>query len=352
MKKRIEAILIILVIILAIITKVISDIVSTIEYNIKPIGIIVLTCGGGFLSYQIFIILYFKSNRFKIIKNNISEHTKNCNELNQYIRELKCSYVNIKSYDFGQSRMIDSSNYIFKRKEWSKDIKSNQVHNCSATVCKNASNQPIKYFCKFFDVKKDDETLSNFESLLNDFTSVEQGKILLQKERDLILSSISKSIPSLVFLFSKNKLINKLGFEVIDFSDLYIPIFTFQYVSAGGNSSSKCDIKLNIENLNKLIIYLNDEIKWRKSIAGQRALMTSNLREKIKERDNYTCCNCNLSIVDEQNLLLEIDHIIPLSKGGITSEINLQTLCWRCNRTKGVKIESKISSISSSIPFR
>ena len=83
-------------------------------------------------------------------------------------------------------------------------------------------------------------------------------------------------------------------------------------------------------------------IKWEKSIAGQRALMTSKLREKIKQRDDYTCCNCNLSIKDEQNLLLEIDHIIPVSKGGLTTENNLQTLCWRCNRTKGAKIENGV----------
>ena len=68
--------------------------------------------------------------------------------------------------------------------------------------------------------------------------------------------------------------------------------------------------------------------------------MTSTLREKIKTRDDFTCRKCSLSIKDERNLLLEIDHIIPISKGGITSEHNLQTLCWRCNRSKGSKIES------------
>ena len=346
MKKKIEATFALIIIgtiivTIVIIGGIISTIVDTIVEFKKPITIVVLICGGVFLTYQLFIILYFKSNKFKRIKDSISEHTKNCNDLNHYIQELKCSYVNIKSYDFGQSSMIDSSNYNFKRKEWSKDIKSNQIHHCSNTVCKNASNQPIKYFCKYFDVEKNEETLSNFERVLNDFTSVEQGKLLLQKERDTILKSITKSIPSIVSFFSKNRLIRKLGFEVVDFSDSYIPIFTFQYVSSGGNSSSKCDIKLNIENLNKLINYLNDVIKWRKSIAGQRALMTSKLREKIKERDNYTCCNCNLSIEDEQNLLLEIDHIIPVSKGGLTTKNNLQTLCWRCNRTKGSKIENR-----------
>ena len=67
--------------------------------------------------------------------------------------------------------------------------------------------------------------------------------------------------------------------------------------------------------------------------------MTSSLRQKIKERDHYTCKNCGISIEQEPNLLLEIDHIFPLSKGGKTEEENLQTLCWKCNRKKGNKIE-------------
>lgn len=334
-------ILVIIVTIISAIVKVISELLSTIAYHIEPIGIFVLTIGGVLLAYQIFSFLYFRSRSFKTIKDSITDYIKNCNDLNHYIGELKFSYVNISSYDFGQSRMIDNSNYNFKRLEWNKDIQNNRTHLCSASVCKNASIQPLKYFCKYFDVEKNEQSLSNFEKVLNDFMSVEEGKVLLQHERDELLCSIYKSIPWLITYFSKNKLIKKLGFEDIDLSDLYIPIFTFQYVSPGGNSSFSCNFKLTIENLNKLIIYLNDVIKWRATIAGQRALMTSKLRNKIKKRDNYTCCECNLSIEDEQNLLLEIDHIIPLSKGGLTTEDNLQTLCWRCNRTKGSKIENR-----------
>lgn len=48
--------------------------------------------------------------------------------------------------------------------------------------------------------------------------------------------------------------------------------------------------------------------------------------------------NCGNSTHVEPNLLLEIDHIIPVSKGGLTSEENLQTLCWKCNRAKSDKI--------------
>jgi hypothetical protein len=174
--------------------------------------------------------------------------------------------------------------------------------------------------------------------VLNNFASAEQGKILLKNERDSIVSSISNSIPLLIRSFSRERVIQELGFNHIDLSDLYFPVYTFQFVSAGGNSSSKCDIKLDVQNLDSFIRYLSDLVKFKNSIAGQRALMTSNLREKIKNRDNFTCKICNLSVAEEKNLLLEIDHITPLAKGGMTSEENLQTLCWRCNRSKGAKI--------------
>lgn len=143
----------------------------------------------------------------------------------------------------------------------------------------------------------------------------------------------------MITTFRKKKLVKKLGFDDIDFSQLYFPKYSFRYVSPGGNSSMSCDTIFNIDNLDRFINYLSGLIKFKKRVkAGQRALMTSTLREKIKIRDNYTCKNCGLSTTQEPNLLLEIDHIIPLSKNGITSEDNLQTLCWKCNRSKSNKI--------------
>jgi len=299
----------------------------------------ILVLGGIYLIYRIYCNSYFNGNKFKKIKDSIQTYTEDCNELNSHIEQLKLSYVDIENYDYGRSRMYDNSNYNFQRKEWDKNITNNRIHNCSATVCKNANNQPFKYLCKYFNISINEETLSNFETVLNNFSAAEQGRELLIKKRNLILKNLKHSIPSIIYFFSQKRLIKKLGFEHIDLSDLHFPVYTFQYVSAGGNSSFKCDIKLDIRNLNKFIFYLNDSIKYKNSIKGQRALMTTSLREKIKKRDNYTCQKCNLSIFDERNLLLEIDHIIPLSKGGTTIEDNLQTLCWKCNRTKGTKIE-------------
>ena len=51
-----------------------------------------------------------------------------------------------------------------------------------------------------------------------------------------------------------------------------------------------------------------------------------------------TCRYCAVSLADEPHLLLEVDHIVPLSRGGLSTPENLQTLCWRCNRSKSNKM--------------
>lgn len=288
--------------------------------------------------WKIYQELYYNSKKFKIIKNKVQKHINNCNELNSHIEELKNAYVKIEKTDYGQAEFYDDSNYNYSRQELKKLREASNVYDCSLSICRNAKLHPFKYICKYFNIKADEETLSNFESILNDFSASEEGIILLSKERDKVLSSISKDIPLLIKSFSKKRLIIELGFDPIDFRKIYFPEFIFRYVSAGGNSSMICNVIFDIDNLNRFIEYLSNLIKFRKSIAGQRALMTSSLREKIKKRDNYTCKYCGNSIKKEPNLLLEVDHIIPLSKNGITTEENLQTLCWRCNRHKGSKI--------------
>ncbi len=66
---------------------------------------------------------------------------------------------------------------------------------------------------------------------------------------------------------------------------------------------------------------------------NQRALMTPALRNKIKQRDNFTCQFCGKYMPDEVGL--HIDHIIPIAQGGKSVESNLQVLCSKCNGRKG-----------------
>lgn len=77
------------------------------------------------------------------------------------------------------------------------------------------------------------------------------------------------------------------------------------------------------------------------------------MRVAVYERDGYTCRHCGyrptvipdgydgtfgLGEAGLSLTMLELDHVIPVSKGGVTSMANLQTLCNRCNARKGKKV--------------
>ena len=69
---------------------------------------------------------------------------------------------------------------------------------------------------------------------------------------------------------------------------------------------------------------------------NERSKVTPSLRLQVIERDNRRCCICGRSVRD--GVTLEVDHILPISRGGKTTYDNLQTLCRDCNRGKGDKL--------------
>lgn len=62
------------------------------------------------------------------------------------------------------------------------------------------------------------------------------------------------------------------------------------------------------------------------------------LRQKVLERDGYTCQHCGHKGGEKypngETVKLEVDHILPLHQKGKTEESNLWTLCSRCNAGK------------------
>jgi hypothetical protein len=63
-----------------------------------------------------------------------------------------------------------------------------------------------------------------------------------------------------------------------------------------------------------------------------RIPVDSDMRWAVFQRDGYACVHCG------SRLDLTIDHIHPVSLGGLTDPENLQTLCRDCNSRKGVRI--------------
>ena len=130
---------------------------------------------------------------------------------------------------------------------------------------------------------------------------------------------------------------SRLGFATINEKTLTVE-YKFSYTSNGGKAQRSFTVPMTEDTIVKLIEKLESKLTMSAFTKEQRSLMTSKLRQQIKERDDFTCKICGNSTHQEPNLLLEIDHIIPVSKGGCTEEDNLQTLCWKCNRNKGSKI--------------
>ena len=64
---------------------------------------------------------------------------------------------------------------------------------------------------------------------------------------------------------------------------------------------------------------------------ARREHIPARLRHEVFRRDNYRCRECGAT---NKETTLEIDHIVPVSKGGTNSLSNLQTLCKKCNRAK------------------
>lgn len=65
------------------------------------------------------------------------------------------------------------------------------------------------------------------------------------------------------------------------------------------------------------------------------ALIPPHVRRWVFNNDANTCQYCGRSAPDVQ---LEIDHIVPVSKGGTNDFSNLVTACGACNRAKGARI--------------
>jgi hypothetical protein len=66
-----------------------------------------------------------------------------------------------------------------------------------------------------------------------------------------------------------------------------------------------------------------------------RKQITKKARFEVFKRDNFTCMYCGRKAPE---IILEIDHIKPVSKGGSNEIINLITSCFDCNRGKGKRI--------------
>lgn len=282
------------------------------------------------------ILDYYSSSQFKKIKNACKNMMESQKEFNDYINEKANSLSSLFGTRVVRNDTINNDEYNYIR-PYRKSI-TPYTAEVSASVFASAENHPLEYIIKFFYPNKDDypNQIKKLQLLVEEIETLKDARIIIDNYKKEYQKYII-DVPSYVMENDEDGFYQRLGFANISESALTIE-YKFSYTSGGGMAQRFFTIPMTEDTIIELIKMLQSKLTLTAFVKEQRLLMTSKLRQFIKERDNYTCKNCGNSTLKEPNLLLEIDHIIPVSKGGVTTEDNLQTLCWKCNRAKSSKI--------------
>ncbi len=282
------------------------------------------------------ILDYYSSSEFEQIKATCKSLMDSQKEFNDYIREKAQSISKLFGTRITRSETVvdDEYNYI---RPYKKSITPFNAE-VSSQVFSSAENNPIDYIIKYFYPNKDQypAQITNLQLLIEELETLRDAKEIINNYKKEYQQYIT-NVPSFVLNNDEDGFYSRLGFADISESVLTVE-YRFSYTSGGGFAQRYFSVPMTEETIIELINTLQSKLTLSAFAKEQRLLMTSKLRQHIKERDNFTCKNCGNSTHVEPNLLLEIDHIIPVSKGGVTEESNLQTLCWKCNRSKSDKL--------------
>lgn len=279
---------------------------------------------------------YYESQEFADVRDACSTLMESQKEFNEYIGEKAKDIQTL----FGvrasrnETETNDAYNYVHTYK---KSITPFTAE-VSATVFSSAENNPIEYVVKYFysDKSKYTEQIQKLHVLVEELETLREAKQIIDAYKSDYKQYI-KNVPSFILVDDEAGFYERLGFARIDERTLTVQ-YRFNYTSDGGKAQRSFTVPMTEETIEQLISILERKLTQTEFSKEQRRMMTPKLREAIKVRDNYTCRYCGNSTFNEPNLLLEIDHIIPVAKGGFTVEENLQTLCWKCNRSKSDKV--------------
>ena len=284
------------------------------------------------------ILDYYESPDFVKIKDTCEALMSTQREFNEYINEKVQSISKLFGTRVVRNETTNNDEYNYIRPY--RKIITPFTAEVSATVFASAENKPLEYVVKNFYPNKKlyPEQIQKLYRLVEELETLRDAKQIIENYKAEYHQYLG-DVPDFIMMNDESGFYARLGFANIDES-LFAVEYKFVYTSGGGMAQRSFTIPMTEETIIELIKVLESKLTAGAFAKEQRALMTKKLRDHIKKRDNFTCCNCGNSTNAEPNLLLEIDHIIPVAKGGCTVEDNLQTLCWKCNRAKSDKIIS------------
>ena len=282
------------------------------------------------------ILDYYNSEDFLKIKSTCDSLMTSQKEFNEYIDEKVKSIETLFGTRVIRNETVieDEYNYI---RPYKKSITPFTAE-VSSAVFASAENNPLDYIIKYFYPNKEQypEQIQKLQVLIEELETLKDAKQIIENYKKEYQQYLT-NVPNYIIELDEDGFYSRLGFATINENTLTVE-YKFSYTSNGGMAQRSFTVPMTEETIIELINRLQNKLTQSSFSQEQRRLMTAKLRQFIKERDNYTCQICGNSTYKEPNLLLEIDHIIPVAKGGYTVEDNLQTLCWKCNRHKSSKI--------------
>ena len=282
------------------------------------------------------ILEYYETENFLRIKKSCEALMSTQREFNEYIMEKVQAISQLFGTRVVRNETINEDEYNYIR-PYKKTITPFTAE-VSAAVFASAENNPLEYVVKYFYPDKNmyPEQIQKLHLLVQELETLKEAKQIIENHK-IEYQQYLGGVPAFIMEHDEAGFFSRLGFANVDESVLVVE-YKFTYTSGGGMAQRSFTIPMTEETIVALIKALESKLAISAFAKEQRAMMTKKLRDSIKERDNFTCCSCQNSVYKEPNLLLEIDHIIPVAKGGCTVEHNLQTLCWKCNRAKRDKI--------------
>lgn len=174
------------------------------------------------------------------------------------------------------------------------------------------------------------ENYNNYELYVSDIKEI--GEKYQYNTKDL------PRFKRLLYYFEDRLFADNVKHPVVKFQifvKIYLTNIQGKYLSGKSGTFYLTDVEDLIEKVNdKTNGRFSDEKIWKSISAVERAKVSNKLRFAVYDRDKNRCVKCG----SRSNL--EIDHIIPISKGGKTEFSNLQTLCKNCNQKKSNVIEA------------
>lgn len=265
-----------------------------------------------FLALIIFLIVKYRDRIKNICFEHYTHKLKDNSKLYASIQDINAKYKLDELKDF-----IDYYSVRNKR-----DLDDSNIDEYLMMTINNKSDELVKYKKRYDYLKQE------YNLYLQEYETLK--KYIDDEEAKKLKMPIKKYYEYQKKLYNDEKIKRNYRFQVV----IYI-----------NYKSDKGKVKKSVYKTYKPDEFLKvkneyDNLKRENKlyeISGriERRKMTNSMRYDVLKRDNYRCIICGKGRYD--GVKLEVDHIVPVSKGGKTEISNLQTLCDRCNSGKSNK---------------